>query len=680
MDAQTSITTQAGRSLPFGATVEPEGVNFALYARWATSVTLCLFSNSQPLAELPLDPNRNRTGQVWHLFVSGLPKDCTYAYRVGGSETPLPGHAFDPSLLLLDPYAKAVDTPNCWGQNMSKKAAEEKTGYRPKGVVFVDEPFDWQGVLGPKIPDKELIIYEMHVRGLTQDASSQVEHKGKFLGVIEKIPYLLELGVNALEFLPIQEFNEMELPRLSSKTKRPLYNYWGYSTVNFFSLMNRYAVGEKPGAVVNEFKTMVRELHRHGIEVILDVVFNHTAEGLGYTLSYRGIDNTTYYMVDGEGKNRDYTGCGNTFNSNHPVVRELILDCLRYLVVELHVDGFRFDLASALTRDPNGAPLASPPLIEAITLDPVLSQVTLIAEPWDVGGLYQVGSFFELDARWKEWNGHYRDTVRRFIKGDSFQKNLFATRLGGSQDLYGNVRGPLNSTNFVIAHDGFTLADLVSYNQKHNLDNGEENRDGLNENDSWNCGVEGPSINKKVLALREQQMRNLHLALMVSQGVPMICMGDEYGHTRLGNNNSWGHDDSLNWFLWDKWSEKSAFFNFYKFLIQFRKQNPILNKGTFLSPEEIQWHSQEPLKVDWGVDDKLIAFTIGDLYIAFNAAHLPVTLNLPNPPEGKRWHLIVDTHASPPNDFHPEESALLIARPQFRLMSYSSVLLKAKGA
>lgn len=676
-------TSLVGYPSPFGTSFKEDGVNFALFAKHATGMVLSIYdeNNAKLLTEIKLNPEINKTGSVWHILIKGLPTVFSYAYRLTGP-TGIKGYIADPHVLALDPYAKVLNSSNVWGLNLTVEEAKSKMSYHPRAVVCPEEPFDWQGVKNPKIDPKDLIIYEMHVRGLTQHPTSGVEHKGTFLGVMEKIPYFVDLGINALEFLPSQEFNEMEMPRYHPKSKEPLYQYWGYSTVNFFSLMNRYASSVSPGAVINEFKTMVRELHRSGIELILDVVFNHTSEALGSTLSYRAIENPIYYMLNADGVYLNFTGCGNTFNCNQPVSIELILDCLRYFVTEFHVDGFRFDLASVFARDTSGTPLSSAPIIEALTEDPILANTLLIAEPWDVGGLYQVGGFSK-DPRWAEWNGKYRDSVRRFIKGNAYEKQNFATRLAGSQDLYGNGRSPKDSINFITAHDGFTLNDLVSYNQKHNLDNGEKNRDGFDANDSWNCGVEGPSHNKKIQKLREQQKRNLILSLMVSQGVPMLLMGDEYGHTRHGNNNTWGQDNELNWFLWDEIQNQAEFNRFYKMAIKLRKNHPVLRLGRFLTPEDIDWHGLDPFEPNWGVDDRLVAFTMKDseaghyLYVAFNASHNPVTLKLPPPPEGKVWHRIVDTHALPPQDFYEDKDSPPVKQHQCRMAGYSALVLKA---
>lgn len=492
------------------------------------------------------------------------------------------------------------------------------------------------------------------------------------------------LGINAVELLPAFEFNECEVVLINPKTNQKLCNYFGYSTVNFFSLMNRYATSTKKDTLRNEFRTMVRELHKNGIEVILDVVFNHTAEGSaeGPTLSFRGLDAQAYYMIDDQGNYLNFSGCGNTVNSNHPVVIEMILQALRYWVVEMHVDGFRFDLASIMKRSENGTPIESAPLVEAITKDPVLAHAKLIAEAWDAGGLYQVGGFYP-GLRWSEWNGKYRDVVRRFIKNTPGHKTAFATALAGSEDLYGWKGSPACSVNFVTAHDGFSLADLVAYNEKHNLENGEQNRDGFSYNDSWNCGVEGASNNKKILFLRERQMRNFLLALLVSQGIPMIVMGDEYAHTRLGNNNTWCQDNQLNWFLWDKLEANPGFFRFYQSLINFRKKEPLFCHQTFLKEKDVTWHGVAPFNPDWNKDDGFIAFTLNSndgvpqIYAAFNTSHTPLTITIPPAGKNRAWHWVVNTHNLPPEDFYDEGHREKLTVNTLRIPAYSAFLLKA---
>jgi isoamylase len=668
-----NLETSPGKPYPFGTALLPEGVNFAVAAKEAQKLFLCLFDEneqSKPFKEIELHPSLNKTGDVWHICLKGLPPFVLYSYRL------VPDASKDTSYLLLDPYARLVASHPTWGSRPNDP-------YRPLGKVIIQSAFDWQEDKFPRIPNKDLIIYEMHIRGFTQDTSSQVQHPGTYLGVIEKIPYLKELGVNALEIMPIHEFNEEEAVQINPKTKQRLFNYFGYSTVNFFSPMMRYASQSIQDKALIEFKTMVRELHKNGIEVILDVVYNHTFEGnqMGPTLSFRGLNLKAYYMIDGQGNYLNFSGTGNTFNTNHPWTRELILESLRYWVTEMHVDGFRFDLASILTRAENGAPLSNAPIVDAISLDPILSQTKLIAEAWDAGGLYQVGRFYPGD-RWSEWNGRYRDVVRRFIKGTPGHKAPFATALCGSQDLYGWGRRPTCSVNFITAHDGFSLADLVSYNEKHNEANGENNRDGFDHNDSWNCGLEGHSSNKKIVYLRERQIRNFHLALMVSQGIPMVLMGDEYAHTRHGNNNAWCQDNELNWFLWDRLDVRPGFHRFFRSLIQFRKEHPQLGRDEFMEDKDITWHGLNPLNPDWGNDNRFVAFTLNsetgpDLYIAFNAAHVAQNITIPPAGQGKQWLWVVNTHNPPPDDFFDEEHRQKVVITTYRIHFYSAIMLKA---
>lgn len=664
----------SGKPYPFGASYFQDGFNFAVVAKDVQKLSLCLFDKhnpEKPLMEYELNPEINKTGDVWHIHVKSIPPATIYGYRIFSKSLPNTPH------LLLDPYAKLVVSHSTWNDRVN-------TPYHPLGRVTQESTFDWQEDKFPRIPKKDLIIYEMHIRGFTQDSSSQAQFPGTFLGVIEKIPYLKELGINAVEIMPMHEFNEKENNHINPKTKEKLCNYFGYSTVNFFSPMMRYAHQTTDDQPIVEFKTMVRELHKNGIEVILDVVYNHTFEGNreGPILSFRGLDSHAYYMINEKGQYLNFSGCGNTVNTNHPITRELILESLRYWVTEMHVDGFRFDLASIFTRSENGTPLPNAPIVEAISLDPILSETTLIAEAWDAAGLYQVGGFYPGD-RWSEWNGKYRDVVRRFIKGTAGEKKAFATAISGSQDLYGWGRAPTCSINFVTAHDGFSLADLVTYNDKHNEDNGENNRDGFDHNDSWNCGIEGHSTNKKIVFLRERQIRNFHLALMISQGIPMILMGDEYAHTRNGNNNTWCQDNALNWFLWDKLEARSDFNRFFRSLIQFRKENPQLGRDTFLIEKDITWHGLNPQNPDWENDNRFIAFSLrapnaNEIYIAFNANHLPLTITIPDAGEGKHWQWVVNTHNSPPNDFFDKEHREKVLGNIYRIPSHSAMMLEAK--
>lgn len=670
---EKKIVISKGTPSPLGLSFQSEVSNFALYASKAAAVSLCFFdpATEKMILEIPLPPEIYKTENVWHISVSNLDPKLVYAYKIFPKINQ--GQTY-----VLDPYAKSLSTTHTWGKNNSS--------YRPFANVIQTFHFDWDKDSSPNIPLDELIIYEVPIRPFTQHPSSQTTHPGTFLGLIEKIPHLIELGINAVELLPVQEFNECEYKQTHPNAKKSLYNLWGYSTVNFFTPMNRYASSSNPGAAILEFKEMVKKLHQHRIEVILDVVFNHTAEGdeTGPVLSFKGIDNSLYYQLDEHNAYLNFSGCGNTVNANAQPVIEMIVDCLCYWVKEMHVDGFRFDLASALTRGSDGRPLGKSPLIEAITANSILSNVKLISEPWDAAGFYQVGHFASETKRWSEWNDKYRDGVRRFIKGSPWSSGEFATRLCGSQDLYDN-RGPCNSINFVTAHDGFSLADLVSYNCKHNIENGEGNRDGSSDNQSWNCGFEGPTDNKKITTLRERQMKNFHLALMISQGIPMLVMGDEYGHTKEGNNNTWCQDNELSWFNWNKLKENHAFYRFYRYLIYFRKQHPILRRLSFLSPQDVDWHGIEVFKPDWNKDTRFVAFTLKDhhhdrdLYIAFNAQDHNELIQLPSPSYSMQWRWVINTANVSPFDFFENDEGPIQKELSFRLAAHSAIVLKASS-
>ncbi|KAK7399043.1 hypothetical protein VNO78_10218 [Psophocarpus tetragonolobus] len=712
----TVFQLSRGYPSPFGATLRDSGVNFAIYSLNSLSATLCLFTlsdflNNRVTEYVPLDPLINRTGGVWHIFLKGDFSNMLYGYKFDGKFSPLDGHYFDSSRILLDPYAKAVISReefgalgpdgNCWPQ---------MAGMIPSN----DDEFDWEGDLPLKYPQKDLVIYEMHVRGFTKHESSDTKFPGTYLGVVEKLDHLKELGVNCLELMPCHEFNELEYFSYNSIQGDYRVNFWGYSTINYFSPMIRYSSAGIQNCGhdgINEIKFLIKEAHKRGIEVVMDVVFNHTAEGNenGPIVSFRGIDNSIYYMLAPKGEFYNYSGCGNTFNCNHPVVRQLIVDSLRYWVTEMHVDGFRFDLASIMTRGSSlwdganvfgapvegdllttGTPLSSPPLIDLISNDPILCGVKLIAEAWDAGGLYQVGTF-PHSGIWSEWNGKYRDTVRQFIKGTDGFAGAFAESLCGSPNLYqGGGRKPWHSINFVCAHDGFTLADLVTYNNKNNLSNGEDNNDGENHNNSWNCGQEGEFVSTPVKKLRKRQMRNFFLSLMVSQGVPMIYMGDEYGHTKGGNNNTYCHDNYLNYFRWDKREESSSdFFRFCRLMTKFRQECESLGLDDFPTSERLQWHGHFPGRPDWSETSRFVAFTMvdsvkGEIYIAFNMSHLPLTVSLPDRP-GYKWEPLVDTSKPTPYDFlNPDLPGRDIAIQQYAqfldtnmypMLSYSSIIL-----
>lgn len=678
--SKKNLDIYPGFPQPLGASKRRNGINFAVFSKNASKLSLCLFhpQEKEPLYEIELNPTYNKTGDIWHVLIEKLDKSYHYGYRLDGPYAPEKGLYFDKRCVLSDPYAKALATPPKWGQ---KKHLYKEPFTQRSVMVLDDDEFDWEEDNHPKQKLKDLVIYEMHVRGFTQDPSSAIENKGCFAGIIEKIPYLKKMGINCIELLPIHEFNELEFPRKNPQTGETLINYWGYSTLNFFAPMNRYSSANDPLAGIHEFKTMVKELHKNKIEVILDVVFNHTAEGneKGPLLSFRGLENNVYYMLSPHGHFMNYSGCGNTFNCNHPVARELIHDCLRYWVTEMHIDGFRFDLASILGRASDGTPMSKPPLLEQIALDPLFAKTKLIAEAWDAAGLYQVGTFPSWGI-WAEWNGKYRDSVRRFIKGSSHSKAEFATRICGSQDLYGNGRTPGHSINFVTSHDGFSLKDLVSYNHKKNQANAENNCDGENDNESWNCGHEGDSKEPKVLELREKQMRNFMTALFVSQGVPMLTMGDEYGHSKEGNNNTWCQDNKLSWFSWEAQEKNKNFFQFCQRLIQFRKKTEILRHGKFLNEKDIEWHGIEKGPINWSCPKPFLAFTLKDpkmehIYVAFNADYREQKVSIPRPPKGKKWYRIANTALKSPEDF--PKTPKLFKSLKYKMQAYSSLILQA---
>lgn len=616
-----------GKAYPYGITKTTNGSNFSVYSDIAKAVFVVLADKKTHATVHRIPMKRN--GDIWHITVEEFnPDEFLYGFEVDG-------------VLVSDPYARSLASGNVWGK-------EEKE--LPKLAHFVfDVPFDWQNVDHPKIPMEDLVIYEMHVRAFTQDSSSQVSNKGTYLGIIEKIPHLKQMGINAVELLPVFEFNECELHRKNPKTGERLYNFWGYSTLNFFTPMHKFATNEEKETAILEFKTMVRELHKAGIEVILDVVYNHTAENgkIGPVFNFKQLSPKTYYHFDKEGKFENYSGCGNAMNCNQHVTAKLIVDSLHYWVEEMKVDGFRFDLASILTRDEDGDPVPKPYVVKAISQDPHLSNTKLIAEAWDAAGLYQVGGFPHF-GKWAEWNGKYRDRVRKFIKGTDDCSGDFSRALSGSEDLYGHGRKPYHSINFITAHDGFTLCDLVTYQQKHNEANGEKNQDGGNDNENWNCGVEGPTQDHDINLLRLRQMKNYLLALSVSVGTPMFLMGDEYQHSRLGNNNTYCQDNALNWFLWNELASKNEFFHFYCSLIDFRKNHQVFRRKTFLTSKDVAWHGLKPFEPNWSKENRFVSYVLhcskgNDLYIAFNANHTDVDVVLPPPSSGKNWHIFIDT-------------------------------------
>lgn len=694
------LQTGPGTPLPLGATPGKNGINFSVFSRHATGMTLVLFERgkSVPLAEFTLDPEGNRTGDIWHVFLIGAHTGLGYGFRAVGPVDPKHGHRFKPDAVLLDPYARAVEGGQVWGREPML----------PWRALVLDDRFDWGDDRPLKIPLKDTVIYELHVRGYTRHESSGVSHPGTYEGLVEKIPYIKSLGVTAVELLPLFEFNEMENKRTNPKTGKRLKNFWGYSTLAYFAPKASYASDPRNGHAVTAFKAMVKAFHQAGLEVILDVVFNHTAESdaKGPTISFRGLDNAVYYCLDQQtGDYLNITGCGNTVNCNHPVVREFIIACLRYWVTEMHVDGFRFDLAMVLGRNDQGRWLDEPTLVHAIEQDPVLSDTKLIAEPWDAAG-FRLGGF---PGRWAEWNGFFRDDVRRFIRGDAAMVPALATRIAGSSDLFqNNGRRPWNSINYVTCHDGFTLYDLVSYQDKHNEQNGEENRDGPTANYSSNCGVEGPTDDEGVSALRLRRVKTLVTILMVSQGVPMILAGDEFARTQRGNNNAYCQDNELSWIDWGLAKAHEGLVRFFRKIIALRNRHPVFRRGNFLTgksrngndPPDISWHGCQYGSPDWSDNARCLAFMLNRdslsegeraiqpltgaaqdacFYVMINGSGETQNFKLPPGPKGGAWLRIVDTGKPSPEDIMDEAGAQPLSGETYALLPSAAVVLLARN-
>ncbi len=743
----SEIVLETGNPLAPGATIVPGGVNFSIFSRNATRMYLCLYTHSHagsPAFEIPLDPSLHKTGDIWHCTVRGVNAGALYLWRADGPFKPKEGHRFNRNRALIDPYAKAL-TDGSWNLGTalaydpsspdadSSISGTKDDSFLPKCVV-VDDSFDWQGDAPLNYPLKDCVIYETHVRGLTRGllgaargkrhaallgdspvASAvsgllpdfpHIRHPGTYRGVAEMIGYFEKLGITSLELLPIQEFDSAERFRRNSKTGELLSNYWGYSPMAFFAPKAAYAYvdgtphdEDDPAIQVREFKYMVRELHKAGIEVILDVVFNHTAEGneLGPTLSFRGLDNSIYYILD-EDKRRykNFSGCGNTLNCNHPVTRTLIQECLRYWVVHMHVDGFRFDLGSILGRDSAGNLLENPPVIESIAEDPLLRDTKIIAEAWDAGGAYQVGSF--PGGRWAEWNDKYRDDIRRFWRGEKGTAMHLATRITGSSDLFlRDGRKPFHSINFITAHDGFTMHDLVSYSRKHNEENGEDNRDGIDQNWSFAFGVEGETEDTAINSRRTRQIKNFLSTLILSIGTPMLLGGDEVRRTQRGNNNAYCQDNERSWFDWPRSTDQGEILRFTSSIIRFRRQHPAFRRPEFYTGLDndanllldITWFDEHGKPPDWsGIDRSLAALVDGsctenssdepddDFYLMFNASPHQLTFSVPEHPHGTSWRKAIDTAAEPPDDIIldgpwpvlPRQNACLLASRSFVLL------------
>lgn len=650
IDTVNGFQIRPGFFREFGAVAIPGGVNFTIHTHGATSCELLLFHRKaeEPYAVIPF-PESYKIGFCYSMIVFDLDiEEFEYAYRLDGPYDEKKGLRFDKNKILLDPYARAVTGQSQWGH-----VNNAQHGYRAR---VVQSNFDWGDQRHHSIPMEDLIIYELHVRGFTMDESSGVKHHGTFEGLREKIPYLKELGVNAVELMPIFEFDEMRDVRLIDENE--LIDFWGYNPVSFFAPNTSYCSSMEYNREGLELKTLIKDLHDNGIEVILDVVFNHTAEGneFGPCFSFKGFDNNIYYMLTPDGHYYNFSGCGNTLNCNHPVVRDMILECLRYWVIEYRVDGFRFDLASILGRNDDGTPLSQPPLLRSLAFDSILGNVKLIAEAWDAGGLYQVGSFPSW-KRWAEWNGRYRDDMRRFLKGDDFLARTAAARITGSPDLYDPAyRGGNASINFLTCHDGFTLYDLYSYNQKHNEANGWGNTDGADDNNSWNCGVEGETDDPAILALRKRLMKNACAILLCSRGTPMFLSGDEFADTRYGNNNPYCQDNLISWLDWSLLKKNKDLFDFFQYMIRFRKDHPVIRKDlepSYLGVPAMSTHGLTPDETNFSGDSHVVCVRFAGynettqkedlVYLAVNSGWFPVTLTLPELPEHYEWKVAVNT-------------------------------------
>src|SRR5579884_3730637 len=685
-----SVAT-TGRSFPPGATLAAGGANFSIFSRTATGIELLFFDgvdDARPSRVIPIDPFTNRTYHYWHVFVPGVKAGQIYGFRAYGPFDPDRGLRFDPSKLLVDPYARAIAVPKNYSRNAAR-AAGDNAATAMKSVVTDPQAYDWEGDVPLRSPWSRTIIYEMHVRGFTAHPSSHATEskRGTYAGLVEKIPYLQQLGITAVELLPVFQFDPQDAPP-------GLTNYWGYSPVSFFAPHQGYSIFQEPLGAVDEFRDMVKELHRAGIEIILDVVFNHTSEGAddGPTQCFRGLDNPTYYLLcEDRSRYANFTGTGNTLNANHPVIRRMIVDSLRYWVNEMHVDGFRFDLASILARDSSGVVMANPPVLWDIDSDPALAGTKMIAEAWDAAGLYQVGSF--VGDSWKEWNDRFRDDVRDFFRGTNDSVLRMADRLLGSPGIYGQrEREAEQSVNFVACHDGFTLNDAVSYGHKHNEENREQNRDGRDDNRSWNCGVEGPTSDPGIEKLRNRQVKNLFTVTMLSVGVPMFAMGDEVRRTQRGNNNAYCQDNETSWFDWNLLSEHADMIRFVKLLIGRRVLRDVEHERRRVSLSNVlrearhSWHGVKLNQPDWSSWSHSLALSAELrnegllLHVILNAYWEALGFELPTLPDGENWRLWIDTALDPPSDICEWSKAAPVSGRTYGCGARSVVILIAGPA
>lgn len=687
LDVVEGFKIRPGFFRMYGACVASNGVSFTINSHGATRCTLLLFKPQapKPYARIPF-PDSYRIGDTYSMLVYDIkPDEFEYAFSFDGPYEPAKGLLFNEENVLLDPYSRAVTGQRKWGE---KPEGGKDFEYRAR---VVKSSFDWGNIKQLEQPFEDLVIYEIHVRGYTKDKSSGVSAPGTFAGLKDKIPYLKDLGINAVELMPIFEFDEMESARVVDGVQ--LYNYWGYNTVSFFAPNTSYAFNEEHNHEGDELKSLIKALKENGIEVILDVVFNHTAEGneMGPCFSFKGIDNNVYYMLTPDAHYYNFSGCGNVMNCNHPVVRNFIIDCLRHWAIEYRVDGFRFDLASILGRDQNGAPMANPPILESLAFDPVLGKMKLIAEAWDAGGLYQVGSFPSWN-RWAEWNGRYRDDMRSFLKGDDGMAGNAITRITGSRDLYSpESRGHKASVNFLTCHDGFTLYDLYSYNEKHNEKNGWNNTDGDNNGHSWNCGAEGETDDPNVNGLRRRLIKNAFAALLCSRGPAMFFAGDEFCNTQFGNNNAYCQDNIISWLDWSRLEEFKEIHDFVRHMIQFRKEHPILRKMTKPSScqfPEISVHNGTPFNASTDYKTKLIGImyagrneedTEDDIvFYCMNAYWEPLVMQLPVLPNGKHWHVDTNTNAEYFDGEDFTEKAELLGVNTIRVPARTTIILVAE--
>ncbi|GLV56101.1 glycogen debranching enzyme [Dictyobacter sp. S3.2.2.5] len=685
---------EAGRPRPLGATPDANGVNFSIFSEHATNIELLLFEKSNdtiPIQTILLDQLKNRTFHFWHVYVRGVKAGTHYAYRIFGSaQTEVTGDRFNFNKVLIDPYCRGI-TADLWQRSNAIGESDNVETSLRSTVVDISN-YDWEGDQCLNRPMSETIIYEMHVGGFTRSPSSYSAHPGTFAALIEKIPYLQDLGITAVELMPVAAFDPTSVARVNPLTGEPLSNYWGYDPICHFAPHPGYCIDAEGVRHIDEFRDMVKALHRAGIEVILDVVFNHTGEGDENEpiISFKGIDNRIYYFLDPQDKRLylNYSGCGNTFNCNHPIVAKLITECLIFWVREMHVDGFRFDEGSILSRGIDGKPMEYAPVLWSIELSDVLADTKIIAEPWDAAGLYQVGNF--PGYRWAVWNGQYRDTIRSFVKGDRGIIGTVASRIAGSQDIFSEPgQRPINGINFVTCHDGFTLNDLVSYNEKHNEMNGEDNRDGLNYNSSWNHGVEGETQDLEIQQLRGRQIKNFLTILLISQGVPMMLAGDEVCRTQHGNNNAYCQDNEITWFNWELLEKNAEMHRFFKRMIAFRKQYSNVRRERFFSgstdrhgKKDIEWHGCQLAKPGW--DDpasRVLAFTIWsgedahDIHVMMNMDFVRLRFQVPVVGKGKCWKRIIDTALASPDDIVEQKQAQYMADNTYELAEHSIVVL-----